>query len=275
MKQSPLSIPLGLAILLAVASTELAHAQNFGTNSGGTNTQGLFGQQGSFGRTSSTGTSGQNSGLFGGGGGGMSGDGNIPTTQNLDVGQFLGASTPQDALFSRAQGQSQNIPLDAGLQALVSQAAQREFQNQDSGRRIDLRSRVTLGFQNRVVPAAAFNEQMTRRLEKLPSLSIVNGVEVSLVNRTAILRGRVAHDYDANMIAQVVLLEPGVDNVQNNLSIGVEPPPAATDQTPDTRYAPPPLPDDPQLVPIAPPIPDCVVWDDAPPPAPTAPSVDN
>ena len=133
-----------------------------------------------------------------------------------------------------------------------------------------LRPQVSLGFTSPQVDPAVFSERMTHRLEKLPSLGIVDGVEVSLVGQTALIRGRVATAHDAEMIARIAMLEPGVRDVQNELNVGVAPAESTTNQTQGVQPAPPPIPDDSEVVPIPPPIPEGVV-----PVAPTAPSADG
>jgi hypothetical protein len=145
-------------------------------------------------------------------------------------GQFVGAdSADTSAFYSQMQGNQGN----SGLEELLRGAAQREFQNQNQGSasRNALRPRLTLGFQ-REIPVTRIITQMTTRFAKLPSLGVLEPVTVSLVGRTAVLRGRVATDHDRLMAAQIALLEPGVSAVQNDLQVGTPRPQPQAHQRP-------------------------------------------
>lgn len=286
-RQSALLLAFLFCVLAVAVWTDSADAQNFGTtntgggiggNVGGTTSQGLFGQRSVGGIGTSSIGSGRSSGMFGsnsGAGGNMSAAQDLQQfNQRFGQQEFLGAAAPQEALFSSAQNQTQGITADNGLQSFLSQAAQRNFQNQGGtgNSRTELRPQIRLGFTPPELGDSQFNQRVTERLTKLPSLEILEDVNVSLAGRTAVLRGRVATEHDARMIARIALLEPGVDAVQSELLVG-EPAPVReprADTPPEVDPTPPPLPDDPDLTPIPPPIPAGVA-----PPAPTDPTADG
>jgi osmotically-inducible protein OsmY len=138
--------------------------------------------------------------------------------ENRQPGAFVGADTADTTTFF---GQSQGAAL-SGLEQFASAAAQRDFQNQNSNSnsRIQLRPKLVLGFRPPAAASRDIRVRFSQRLAKLPQLEILENVEVAIVGRTAVLRGRVATDYDRQMIAQIASLEPGVAVVQNDLQVG-------------------------------------------------------
>ena len=263
------------------------NAQQSGSAFGGINTSsGLFGS-----RNLGQGISGGGGSAFGGTPGNLveqaqAGAGEVQggerfTRDGRQAGQFVGADSGDAANFF---GQSQGFA-GSGLEQLLGRAAQRDFQNQGNAAgssRAPLRPALMLGFQ--LIPPAqgVVSDRMSQRLMKLPNLEILEAVSVSMADRTAILRGRVATEHDRRMIAQIALLEPGVSNVQNELQVGSQTQPASESPAfdPFAPFGPSPGADD-NVRPIPPPIPD-----DAPatvrpgsvpgaPVAPTAPSADD
>ncbi len=77
----------------------------------------------------------------------------------------------------------------------------------------ELRSRLRSGDQARVT-------EFEKRLTKLPGFAKTKSVAVVLDGRTAILQGVVATQRESDLIARLVMLEPGVSKVQNDLAVG-------------------------------------------------------
>ncbi len=104
--------------------------------------------------------------------------------------------------------------------------------------------RLQLGF---VAPALApgvvaegISERLVDALSLRHSAGPMGHVQVSLQGRTAILQGEVASEHERALAEQLTLLEAGVSEVLNELTIVVEPgpeelPPAATIDTPPNR----------------------------------------
>lgn len=89
---------------------------------------------------------------------------------------------------------------------------------------------IRLGFQPRSAPisttpvrAAGFE----RRLTKLPGVQAGSDVRVEVLAGVAVIRGSVPTDRDRELIEQLALLEPGIDKVENELTIAppaIDPP---------------------------------------------------
>ena len=89
------------------------------------------------------------------------------------------------------------------------------------GRNNQIRYRTTMrvGFEPPARPVGVTSAQVAVRLQKSSQLNWVSPVQVQLVDRTAILRGTVATEHERALAEQVVLLEPGVSQVQNEIRL--------------------------------------------------------
>jgi hypothetical protein len=117
-----------------------------------------------------------------------------------------------------------------GQEMFGDQFDEGQFGNQgDDARsqRARMRVRTTIGFQH---PPIASSPQrsaaLTGRLVKLLTSRTGNALSVELTGRTAILRGNVPTDHDRIVAEQLLLLEPGVGQVQNDLVVAGESSPA-------------------------------------------------
>ncbi len=70
-----------------------------------------------------------------------------------------------------------------------------------------------------VAPPAAreLSSDLTRRLKATPGIHPASRIEVWVEGRTAILRGEIASERDRMLAEQIVLFEPGISAVQNDL----------------------------------------------------------
>lgn len=142
------------------------------------------------------------------------------------TGQFVGSDAADvNAALGALGGANQR-----GLNALTQQLRgnnrqQRSAQpNQGanfSGRRQQPVFRFTreADFTNQPVKTAALSERLTQRVMKSQAIQAESPVQVVIRGRTAILRGSVASDRARDLAARLVLLEPGVDDVDNQLTV--------------------------------------------------------
>jgi hypothetical protein len=64
--------------------------------------------------------------------------------------------------------------------------------------------------------------RFTQRVAKLPGLQTSGVTMLAAEGRTAVLRGKVASTEQADLLGRLALLEPGISNVQNELTIDPE-----------------------------------------------------
>lgn len=93
--------------------------------------------------------------------------------------------------------------------------------------------RLGAGIQAPVVSQQVVSTRLTARLGRLPALKNVGQVVVNLEGETAVLQGVVASDLDRERIARLLLLEPGINDVRNELQVNPQVvPPAAEPEPP-------------------------------------------
>ena len=85
------------------------------------------------------------------------------------------------------------------------------------------RLKVDFGFAPR--PTAQVSTELTLRLESSLALAGTGSIEVSKEGGKAILRGQVASERDRRLARLLLLLEPGISTVENQLIVG---PPRST-----------------------------------------------
>jgi hypothetical protein len=73
-----------------------------------------------------------------------------------------------------------------------------------------------VGFNYNVPSSSALESQLASRLQRLPEF---RAVEVTLDQRTVVLRGSVATPHERDLAETMMRLEAGVDNVQNQLAV--------------------------------------------------------
>jgi hypothetical protein len=66
----------------------------------------------------------------------------------------------------------------------------------------------------------AIARDLTRLLGSSPEFPSTSRIEVSVAGRVATLRGEVASERDRTLAERLVLFEPGIDSVQNELKVG-------------------------------------------------------
>ncbi|MBX3414090.1 MAG: BON domain-containing protein [Pirellulales bacterium] len=80
--------------------------------------------------------------------------------------------------------------------------------------------RYQIGFDYPLPPSEEVEASLARQLLRVPGMERLGPVEVSVVGQTAILRGAVASEHQRDVAEQLVLLEPGIREVQNELTVG-------------------------------------------------------
>jgi hypothetical protein len=61
------------------------------------------------------------------------------------------------------------------------------------------------------------------RLAKIPQLRGIGSVAVQVDGRVAVLKGQVASEHDRDLLTRLVLLEPGISDVRNELQVASAP----------------------------------------------------
>jgi hypothetical protein len=70
-----------------------------------------------------------------------------------------------------------------------------------------------------VAPVGERRTAIVTRMQKLPAGARFAGTNIDMDGRTAILRGTVATDRDRRLAERLLMLEPGVDSVRNELTV--------------------------------------------------------
>lgn len=90
--------------------------------------------------------------------------------------------------------------------------------------------RLRLGFTPTTLPAPAMETAMTERLSTSTAIRSSAPLEVSLAGRTATLRGTVGSERERQLAGLMLLFEPGISKVENQLA--VMPPDASRPESP-------------------------------------------
>ncbi len=86
-----------------------------------------------------------------------------------------------------------------------------------------IRFRITLGFSYPRIAGAKISAQFARRLTRIPQLTSARMVSVSMEDRTAVLVGEVETDHEKTLIEKLALMEPGVSEVRNEMTVKAAP----------------------------------------------------
>ncbi|MCH8923139.1 MAG: BON domain-containing protein [Planctomycetes bacterium] len=151
--------------------------------------------------------------------------------------------------FSRENRQGRFVGSDSGdLQSFLSQAASGGLGGrgpnaaggrggQQAGRNFNqggqqrkprlVRATLRVAFSYPQRSTAAASTKLAQRINVSRSIQPVVPVEVTISNRTATLRGVVATAADRDLAVRLVLLEPGISRVENELTV------ASSDEQPD------------------------------------------
>jgi hypothetical protein len=158
--------------------------------------------------------------------------------QNRQPGQFVGADTADATnAFSQLGGTGGIGRGTTGLGGFgtglggfglnnfggLSQFGNNQQQNFGAGRTGNngraIRTSLQLGFDYPTTVSPQLSGQIGQRLSNLPQIRTSVPFRVSVDGRTAILQGTVATEHERDLAARVVLLEPGISDVRNELTV--------------------------------------------------------
>jgi osmotically-inducible protein OsmY len=155
-------------------------------------------------------------------------------------GQFVGSDTTDlpsfmTQLAGAVGGQGSNLNQLRGRNQQGQRGQNPNNPNQQAGRggmggrmnqqQAQYRVSRSVGFNYALPATAELRTQLGTRLQRLPGVSALGPIDVTLQERTIVLRGSVATAHDRDLAERLALLEAGVDQVQNELTIA---PPAMT-----------------------------------------------
>jgi hypothetical protein len=98
----------------------------------------------------------------------------------------------------------------------------------------------SVGFNHPAQSTVVLNQKLSAELSKSQGITALSPIVVQIDGTTAVIHGTVATEHDRDLAAQLALLEPGIDNVRNDLHLQAERrPPSEKLSAPSN----PPLPD--------------------------------
>ena len=262
MSRPMLSTSAALVAALLVVADLPAQTGGRSMSRGGSTSSGLFGQRTVGGAQSRNAAS----NLFGGGGGARGGQGpgftqnatandRFSATSRNAAQSFVGADTGEVRAVgiaggaAAAQGQQQF----RGLQDAFSQFRQfnqRDAFNQNAfgqQARVPVRVTLQLGFTPTAPAPAQVSTVLSRRLAQLPGVQLVGTPEVLLDGRIAVVLGTAASERDRELVSRLLLLEPGVSAVRNEMSVAQAGSAGSTPNSPPAVDQPEPPPAPPQF----------------------------
>jgi hypothetical protein len=80
-------------------------------------------------------------------------------------------------------------------------------------------ARLVVGFDYATPPAQVVSSTLTQQLMESKAIQRLSPIEVSVEAGKATLRGEVAAERDRALAGQLLLFEPGIDSVQNLLTV--------------------------------------------------------
>lgn len=156
--------------------------------------------------------------------------GNISSEAAIDRGTGFVGGDSSDTFNLRSaptSGANNNTSSARGMSGMGGMGGGRGgrggMQNQNNGRnntgRMALRIPFRIGFQVPAVAAPVLKRTVERRITKLPGLKTGNSIVIAIEKETAILKGTVVDSDQSELIAGLLLLEPGVYKVRNELVV--------------------------------------------------------
>ena len=108
-----------------------------------------------------------------------------------------------------------------GMGGMGSRGMNSQFgqQNNSQNKKANIRATVKVRFPYNRPPTAQVSRAVTARWNRLPMPEKFNGVSMDFENGVATLTGKVTTPEDKRMAEKLILLEPGVSSVQNQLEV--------------------------------------------------------
>ncbi|MGV3607396.1 MAG: BON domain-containing protein [Planctomycetaceae bacterium] len=223
-------------VILAGGMFVQAQAQNTSTTSTAFGSRTYGGTQQSSRTTGSNTSAMGQSGSMGGQGSALGQASSFGASSNRQQGGFVGASS-QNARSVGNVMSGQNSGQMGGMGGQMGQFGQgrnnRNGQNgfgqqNNNGNKQQpqgvLRVPLKLGFTPTPVVSSTFTATTSARLQKLPALKNQRGVNVAMEGSTVVLRGEVASEADRELAEGLMMLEPEVSAVRNELVVRSAPP---------------------------------------------------
>ena len=156
--------------------------------------------------------------------------------ENREVGQVIGGTTEGVGLIRGAEvtttsqaGRGGTNLFGSGRSGFGNLFNQLNQFNANANRNTQRQLRrvpFELGFKPpQLAPPAQLSEQIQTRLDRIPQLRKMGQVSLNLEGQTAVIRGQVENANDRDLVARLVMMEPGVSDVRNELTLAGEPAP--------------------------------------------------
>lgn len=160
--------------------------------------------------------------------------------ENRDAGQLVGGSTQgignlrgqtdaagqgTSGMFGGQSGYSSRSQLSNFMNSGMFGSSSRQQRQQ---LRVPLRIGPNSFPFSSPTPAVATgpNLRVQNRLARLPQLKNGGSLKVEMEGQVAVLRGEVASQHERDLVGRLVLLEPGIADVRNELQVGPAPQPS-------------------------------------------------
>lgn len=122
-----------------------------------------------------------------------------------------------------------------GFEIKTSEEANERLRSATQQRNVMYDPRLTVGFEFNPLSPEAMEERLQRRLASSPHFERLDRVSLSVEAETVTLAGEVATDHERTLIGLLLLLEPGISEVRNQLTVrpsSAPHPPAAESSSP-------------------------------------------
>ncbi|RMF44229.1 MAG: BON domain-containing protein [Planctomycetota bacterium] len=219
------------AVLALVAITDASAQQNTGGLGIGFGNFGLGNSSFGLSGNSNTGTNNGATGAAGTSAGAL--DGQISIGQNLGgfdrgFGAATFSNTPGSAIGGAGIGALGGIGRFGGLGGFGGGFGGRfggfggrfgGFGGNNNQNQPQIRTTIRLGFRYEPPPPAQRTAEINARMVRLPLPSQYAGLQVQVQGRRAIVTGAVPSEEDKDLVARLIQLEPGVDEVDNRLVV--------------------------------------------------------
>ncbi|QGJ71137.1 Hypothetical protein PBC10988_28400 [Planctomycetales bacterium 10988] len=135
---------------------------------------------------------------------------------NRSPATFVGADSGDSTQFFSSFGNA----LGSGISRGLTEAARANQMNQTPQQ--PYRIKLSVDFDYRAPANRELQTTIRTRLDSLAPLQRLGEIRVEVRNRTAILEGVVTSERNRRLAEQLVRLEPGISQVENQLTVGVE-----------------------------------------------------
>jgi osmotically-inducible protein OsmY len=138
------------------------------------------------------------------------GKNNIVGADSTDARNFLG-------IAKAGQGNTTMQPIRRNTKAQANKNQANNNDNRAGSKNV--RPTLDLGFEYEGQKFDSLSQDMSARLAKAPGLKIQGRADVAVENGVATLRGTAASEHDRDLAGQMLLLEPGIHRVDNQLTV--------------------------------------------------------